>query len=94
MRIGEKEDKQKICDLMCEAIRATENGGIDDYNSVVALHYVKEEDGEEWVIPEFREGNGKPNENMPHGYYGFRVTCDSGTSMIIDIANQFIRKVW
>ena len=88
------EDKQKICNHMLRALRATRAAGVDEWNSVVALHYVKEDDGEEWVIPEFRDGNGAPNQFWPHGYYGFRVTGDSGIGMILDIERQFIRKVW
>ena len=80
------ENKQAICNRMCEAIRATAAGGIG--NPLVSLSYMKLGNGEEIVRPLFADGTGS------NGYYDINVTCDSGIAMIMDITKQFVRKMW
>ena len=77
------DDKQAICNAMCEAIRLTRNGGMD--NALTELIYLPEEDK---VRPVFEDGTGS------NGYYDIDVAWDSGTAMIVDIASQFIKKMW
>ena len=80
------ENKQRICNKMGEAIRATAAGGIG--NPLVSLSYMKLENGEEIVRPLFADGTGN------NGYYDINVTCDSGIAMIMDITKQFVRRMW
>ena len=82
------ENKQAICDLMCETIRMTANGGSG--NPLKELRYIPEGNGyyREVVRPIFEDGVGED------GYYDINVACDSGTAMIMDITNQFIRRMW
>ena len=82
------ENKQNVCDMMCYAIRATDAGGSELNNPLVKLQYKKLENGDEIVRPIFKDGTGS------NGYYDINVTCDSGIAMILDIVNQFVRKVW
>ena len=78
-----KEDKQAICNALCDTLRLTSNGGTD--NSLARLIYMPDE---EKVRPVFTDGTGQ------NGYYDINVAGDSGTSMIVDIANQFIKRMW
>ena len=82
------ENKQKICDALCETIRLTANGGRG--NALKELRYIPEGDGHysEVVRPIFEDGTGT------NGWYDINVAMDSGTAMIVDIANQFIRRTW
>lgn len=79
------DDRQMICNAMRDAIRLTGNGGADEGNPLVDLVYMP---GEEKVRPVFANGAGR------NGYYDINVAGDSGTAMISDITNQFIRKMW
>lgn len=79
------DDRQMICSAMRDAIRLTGNGGADEGNPLVDLVYMP---GEEKVRPVFANGAGR------NGYYDINVAGDSGTAMISDITNQFIRKMW
>ena len=80
------ENKQKICNEMCAAIRATAAGGTG--NCLISLSYMKLDNGEEIVRPLFADGTGS------NGHYDINVTCDSGIAMIMDITKQFIRRMW
>ena len=77
------EDKQAICDAICAAIRLTSNGGTG--NPLAELIYLAED---EKVRPVFENGAGK------NGYYDVNVAGDSGTAMISDIVDNFVRKMW
>lgn len=83
-----RENKQAICDALCVALMLTANAGSG--NALKELRYLKTGNGRysEAVRPVFEDGTGED------GYYDINVSCDSGTAMIVDIANQFIRKVW
>ena len=75
-----KENKQAICDKMCEAIRLTRNGGTG--NALVRLEYDEEK---EVVWPWFEDGRY---------YKPINVAMDSGTAIIMDIVKQFVKEVW
>ena len=87
-----REDKQKICDLLCEALKATSGLGHPENNPLVELRYIKNPPDkpqfEEIVRPIFADGTGE------NGWYDVNVSYDSGTAMIMDIVNQFVRSVW
>ena len=83
-----KENKQIICDKICEALQYTSNASPWSGNGLKELRYIKRDDGREFVRPIFADGTGED------GYYDVNVTCDSGTAMFIDIARQFVSKVW
>lgn len=82
-----REDKQAICDALCATLRLTTNAGSD--NALKELRYIKDGNGlyTEVVRPVFEDGTGED------GYYDINVSWDSGTAMIVDIANQFIRRL-
>ena len=80
-----REDKQLICDFICQAIRCTDAGGKG--NALAHLQYIAE--GEtEIVRPIFTDGTGS------NGYYDINVTWDSGIAVIIDVVEKFVRKMW
>ena len=82
------ENKQAICDALCEALKLTDNAGTG--NKLMALKYMPNGKGtySETVRPLFADGTGA------EGYYDINVSCDSGTAMITDIVNQFVRRMW
>lgn len=82
------ENKQVICDKVCEALRLTSNAGTG--NALKELRYMPEGNGHysEVVRPIFEDGTGED------GWYDINVAMDSGTSVIVDIANQFIKRMW
>lgn len=86
-----REDKQKICDLLCEALRATSNAGDPMGNPLVRLVYIEnpldKPQFDAIVRPIFADGTGE------NGWYDVNVSCDSGTAMIIDIVKQFVAKM-
>lgn len=82
------ENKQNVCDKLCEAIRATNAGGDPRNNPLKVLRYMKLDDGTEIVRPIFEDGTGD------NGYYDVDVTCDSGIAIIMDITKQFVRRMW
>lgn len=87
-----KEDKQAICNAFCEALRLTSAAGSPINNPLIELKYMTKEEGgrfEETVRPRFENGCGEA-----FGYYDVNVTCDSGIAIIMDIVNQFVRKMW
>lgn len=87
-----KEDKQKICDALCEALRCTSAAGSPMNNPLIELRYMTKEEGgrfDETVRPIFEDHCGEA-----FGYYDVNVSCDSGIAMIMDIVNQFVRKMW
>lgn len=87
-----EEDKQKICDAFCETLRLTCNAGHPQCNPLIELRYMTKEEGgrfEETVRPIFEDHCGESI-----GYYDVNVTMDSGTAMIMDIVNQFVKKMW
>ncbi len=83
-----RENKQEICNAICEALRLTGNAGRG--NALKELRYYPEGNGHysEVVRPIFEDGTGED------GFYDINVSCDSGTAMFIDITNQFIRRMW
>lgn len=85
------ENKQKILDAICKALRLTRNAG--GGNALKEIRYVKDKGGE-YAIPIFENGNGEPNEYCPYGYYGVNITGDSGTAIFKDITEQFISYMW
>lgn len=85
------ENKQEILTAICETLRLTRNAGTG--NALKEIRYVKDNYGE-YAVPIFENGNGEPDEYCPHGYYAVNITGDSGTAIIYDITNQFIRKMW
>ena len=76
------ENKQAICDAICQAIRLTYNGSTG--NALKELRYDPEL---EIVRPVFEDGTGED------GWYDINVACDSGTAMIVDVA-KWIRRMW
>lgn len=74
------ENKQAICDKMCEAIQLTRAGG--EGNALVRLEYDAEN---EVVWPWFEDGRY---------YRAINVACDSGIAVITDIVKQFVKEVW
>ena len=78
-----RENKQAICNAICEALKLTHNAGTG--NALIELRYIEDR---EVVRPIFADGTGED------GWYDINVACDSGTAMFIDISNQFVRKVW
>lgn len=83
--MSEQENKQEICDCMLLALLHTYNAGCLHDNPLAELTYIPEK---EIVRPIFLNGAGR------NGEFDINVRMDSGTSMIIDIANQFIKKMW
>lgn len=82
------ENKQAICDALCVALVLTDNVGRN--NALKRLVYLPEGNGRynEVVRPIFEDGTGE------NGYYDVNVSMDSGTAMIMDIVDQFVRRVW
>ena len=82
------ENKQAICDAFCEVLRMTSNAGSG--NALKELRYIPEGNGKysEVVRPIFEDGTGED------GWYDINVSMDSGTSMIVDIVNQFVSRTW
>ena len=78
-----REDKQAICDKLCEALRLTANAGSN--NALRELRYIPEI---EMVRPIFEDGTGED------GYLDVNVAMDSGTAMIVDITKHFIKRLW
>lgn len=81
----EGENKQEICDSLFLALAHTYNAGCFFSNPLVDLKYIEEK---EVVRPIFLDGAGKD------GSMDINVRMDSGTSLIVDVAEQFIRKMW
>ena len=81
------ESKQTILDALCTTLTLTDNAGFDG-NPLVDIKYIKRSNGDEIARPIFKDGGGE------NGYYDINITGDSGTSIIVDVANQFIKKVW
>lgn len=80
-----RENKQEICNALCETLRLTTNAGTG--NALVELRFI-DEGYRQTVRPIFEDGNGE------NGWYDVNVSGDSGTAMIIDIVNHFVREVW
>lgn len=83
--IPEQEDKQEICEIMLLALLHTYNAGSIHNNPLIELKYIK---GKEVVRPIFIDGTGQD------GSLDINVNMDNGTSMIVDIANQFVKRMW
>lgn len=83
--IPEEEDKQEICDTLLLSLLHTYNAGCIHNNCLIELKYIKEK---EVVRPIFLDGSGE------NGEFDINVNLSSGTSMIVDIANQFIKRMW
>lgn len=77
------ENKQAICDKMCEAINAT-----DAIRKPKELRYMKLENGTEIVRPIF---DWRPEDD---DRCDINVNGDSGIAIIMDIARQFVCKMW
>ena len=76
------ENKQAICNALCEALRLTTNAGTG--NKLAELRYIADE---EVVRPVFEDGTGE------NGWYDINVACDSGSAMIVDIA-RWVGRMW
>ena len=81
----EQENKQEICNCILTALWHTYNAGCLISNPITELKYIEEL---EVVRPIFLDGTGRD------GSLDVNVNLDSGTSVIVDIANQFIKKMW
>lgn len=81
----EAERKQEICDCVLLALMHTYNAGCIFDNPLVELRYIEEK---EIVRPIFLDKTGED------GSLDINVNLDNGTSIIVDIANQFIKKMW
>ena len=88
------EDKQEICNAICEALRHTSAAGSPGNNALKEIRYIVADNGDEYAVPIFENGNGEPNMYSPHGYYAVNISGDSGIGMWIDITNQFVRRMW
>lgn len=87
-----KENKQAICDALCEALRLTSAAGHPEGNPLIELRYITKEEGgrfEETVRPIFEDHCGEALK-----YYDVNVSMDSGIAMIKDIMNQFVNRMW
>ena len=87
-----REDKQAICNAFCETLRLTSAAGSPNNNPLIELRYMTAEEGgrfDETVRPIFENHCGEALK-----YYDINVSCDSGIAMIMDIVNQFVRKMW
>lgn len=82
-----RENKQKILDALCVCLRLTSNAGFEDGNPLVNLLLIQK-GHDEFVRPVFADGTGND------GYYDVCVSMDSGTAMIVDVCNGFVRKMW
>lgn len=82
-----RENRQEICDAFCKMLQLTRNAGDPIGNPIVELRFIGTNLGE-FVRPIFADGTGSD------GYFDVNVTMDSGTAMIVDIVNQFVRKMW
>lgn len=89
-----EENKQDICDVICEALRHTSAAGSEINNALKEIRYVVDDNGNEYAVPIFENGNGEPNMYSPHGYYAVNITGSSGIGMWIDITEHFVRKMW
>lgn len=87
------EDKKAICNAICEALRETRTFGIGCGNKLAEIRYVRENNGREFAVPIFEDGDGEPNESYPHGYYAVNITGDSGIAIWIDITNNFVKNM-
>lgn len=81
----EYENKQDICWALRDALLLTSNAGDSRGNALKDLKYIPEKGV---VRPIFEDGTGAD------GWYDVNVEGDSGTAMILDIARQFIGKMW
>lgn len=79
-----RENKQMIADAYCVLLQMTDNAGKG--NHVAKMQYEKLSNGDEIVYPILVNGNCD--------WYQAYVSGDSGTGMIVDITNQFVRKAW
>ena len=80
------EDKQEILTAICEALRKTSNAGTG--NALKEIRYIRKENGDEIARPIFEDDTGML------GFYDINITGDSGTAIFVDVAKQFIRKMW
>lgn len=87
----ERENKQKILNAICEALRTTENLGTG--NALKEIRYVVKENGDEYAVPIFEDGNGEPCSYFPNGYYAVNISGSNGVGMWIDITERFVRKM-
>ena len=60
------------------------------YRRIIKEFTTKEEGGrfEETVRPIFEDGCGE------NGYYDINISWDSGIAIVMDIVNQFVKKMW
>lgn len=79
-----EESKEMVAMAFCLALQMTNNAG--KCNHVSEMKYTKLENGDEVVIPILEDGTDD--------WYVCHVTGDSGTAMLIDMVNQFVRKAW
>lgn len=83
------ENKQAILDKFVECLQLTSNAGFTEGNPLVRLEYIDDKERDRQTVrPIFADGTGSD------GWYDVNVTWDSGTAMLCDICNQFIRKMW
>lgn len=88
------EDKQDICNAICEALRHTSAAGSPGNNALKEIRYAQTDNGDEYAIPIFEDGSGEPNIYAPYGYYSINITGSSGIGIWIDITERFVRKMW
>ncbi len=85
------ESKATVCKAICDALRTT--SALGSGNALREIRYVKRDDGEEYAIPIFENGNGEPNEYWENGYYAVRITGDSGLGIWKDVTERFVNKI-
>lgn len=78
---------------LCETLRTTSAAGNGSGNALDRIE-VRDYNGETYAVPIFEDGNGEPNEYMPHGYYGVNITGDSAIGAIMDVMNNFVKRMW
>ena len=78
------EDREMVAKVFGLLLQMTSNGGRGNF--IKEMIFEKRDNGDEIVYPLL--SNGSTN------WYKINVTGDSGTAMIIDMTNQFVRKAW
>ena len=87
LEIENTEDIQQIMNRLVETIRLTSAGGFKYNNALTELRVIQK-NGMKMVRPVFEDGTGE------NGYYDVNIDCDSGIAAIMDVVNQFVKKMW
>lgn len=90
----EEQSIEAMLHYLLLSIRATCAGGAETNNALAELRYVKEENGDAYVVPVFEDGSGAPCEYFPHGYYAVNVTACSTIAVMMTVVKEFVCKMW